>query len=81
MVGWLDLVSQVRPDGIHGRKEMTTKSETGFIPSCMPKQVGTCARCDLAYDCQTKMSGRLMPWPVMALAVAVALTGVLALIL
>ncbi len=55
---------------------MTIRSESGFIPSCMPKQVGTCARCDLAYDCQTKMQGRLMPWPVMALVVA----GVLALI-
>lgn len=50
---------------------MATQSEKGFVPSCMPKQVGTCARCDLAYDCQTKMQGRIMPWPLMALAVVV----------
>jgi hypothetical protein len=52
---------------------MTVRSESGFIPSCMPKQPGTCAGCDLAYDCQTKMQGRLMPWPVMALGAAVVL--------
>ena len=52
---------------------MTIRSQTGYVPSCMPKQVGTCARCDLAYDCQTKMQGRLLPWPVMALAAAAVL--------
>ncbi len=55
---------------------MARTSKTGWEPACMPDQPGTCAECDLAYDCQTKMSGRLVAWPVVALVVA----GVLALI-
>lgn len=52
---------------------MSIQSETGYRPACMPKQAGTCARCDLAYDCQTKMQGRLIAWPVVALAAAAVL--------
>ena len=48
---------------------MTKKRDQVYEPACMPEQPGTCARCDMAYDCQTKMSGRLLPWPLVALAV------------
>ena len=49
---------------------MTTSPEFTYRPACLPTQPGTCARCDLAYDCQSKMSGRMFAWPVLALAVA-----------
>jgi hypothetical protein len=48
---------------------MIEDRKTAYKPSCMPTQVGTCAQCELAYDCQSKMNGRLMPWPLVALGV------------
>jgi len=44
-------------------------TEKAYEPACRPEQPGTCARCDMAYDCQSKMSGRFLAWPLVALAV------------
>jgi len=55
---------------------MTDKVGKAYKPACMPEQPGTCARCDMAYDCQTKMSGRVLPWPLIALAVVAVLAFV-----
>jgi len=45
-------------------------------PACAPEQPGTCARCDMAYDCQSKMSGRFLPWPLVALVIIVIMAFV-----
>lgn len=58
---------------------MTSKTEKVYQPACMPEQPGTCARCDMAYDCQTKMAGRLLPWPVVGLAL-IAVVAVIGLV-
>ena len=65
--------STVRMEG----KDMTKNSAKAYEPACMPEQPGTCARCDMAYDCQSKMSGRLLPWPLVALAVVAVLAFVI----
>ena len=46
-----------------------TTSEFQYRPACRATKPGGCSDCNLAYDCQAKMGGRISPFLVLAVVV------------